>query len=102
MKEIIELIRENSNDMELGKKIRTLYYQKQERIDEYMKSVEGKFIYESPDKGETIYQRPLGSPLSERTLVDRTTSSIFPPEVEYSDEYYKSTFIDPYHPRKTN
>jgi hypothetical protein len=101
MKEIIELVNEYSNDMELGKQVRKLYYEHQEKIQEYMKLVEGKFIYESPDKGETIYQRPLGSPLSERTLVDKSKSSIFPPEVEYTDEYYKSTFIDPYHPHKT-
>jgi len=78
MKEIIELVNEYSNDMELGKQVRKLYYEHQEKIQEYMKLVEGKYIYESPDNGETIYQRPLGSPLSERTIVDKSKSSISP------------------------
>lgn len=26
---------------------------------------------------------------------------VWPEEIEYTDEYYKSTFIDPYHPNKT-
>ena len=71
MKEIIELVNQYSNDMELGKHVRKLYYEHQEKIQEYMKLVEGKYIYESPDNGNTIYQRPLGSPLSERTLVEK-------------------------------
>ena len=95
MKEIIELVNQYSNDMELGKQVRKLYYEHQQKIEEYMKLVEGKYIYESPDKGETIYQRPLGSPLSERTLVDRSKM------VEQISESQSTTFINPYHPHKT-
>lgn len=101
MKEIIELINQYPNDMELGSEVRKMYNQYQEKIQEYMKLTEGKFIYESPDNGKTIYQRPMGAPLSERTLVDKSHTSIFPPEVEYSDEYFKPNYINPYHPNKT-
>lgn len=98
---IEELIREYPNDMELGKQIRKMYYEQKDMIEKLIKDMEGKFIYESPDGGKTITQRPFGAPLSERVVIDKSKSSIFPPEVEYTDEYYKSTFIDPYHPNKT-
>ena len=98
---IEELIREYPNDMELGKQIRKMYYEQQDKIKELIGDMEGKFIYESPDGGNTITKRPFGAPLSERVIIAKSKSSIFPPEVEYTDEYYKSTFIDPYHPNKT-
>jgi hypothetical protein len=31
--------------------------------------MDGKFIYESPDGGKTVYQRPFGGDVSKRTLV---------------------------------
>ena len=34
MKEIIELVNQYSNDMELGKQVRKLYYEHQQKIEE--------------------------------------------------------------------
>lgn len=31
-----------------------------------------KYIYESPDKGKTVYARELGQPISERKLIKET------------------------------
>ena len=91
---IEELIREYPNDMELGKQIRKMYYEQQDKIKELIGDMEGKFIYESPDGGNTITKRPFGAPLSERVIIAKSKSSIFPPEVEYTDEYYKSTLTE--------
>tara|TARA_B100001057_G_scaffold416590_1_gene434690 strand:- start:3339 stop:3515 length:177 start_codon:yes stop_codon:yes gene_type:complete len=33
-------------------------------------------IYESPDKGKTVYERPFGAPLSERKLVKQEPSAV--------------------------
>ena len=31
-----------------------------------------KYIYESPDKGKTVYEREIGAPISTRKLVKKT------------------------------
>jgi hypothetical protein len=99
IKELVEMYPNNS---ELGARVRELYWKQKEEQDKLMEKYEGGKIYESPDKGETIYERPLGGEISERKLIkDKSQLSIFPDSVEYTDEYYKSTFIDPYHPYKT-
>ena len=36
-----------------------------EELDELIKT----YIYESPDKGKTVYARELGQPISERKLI---------------------------------
>ena len=56
---IRELIKEYPNDMELGGKVRQLY---QDAGDGHL------LIYESPDGGETVYKRKMGS--DERVLVN--------------------------------
>ena len=89
---IEELIREYPNDMELGKQIRKMYYEQQDKLKQILGNMEGKFIYESPDGGKTITKRPFGAPLSERVVIAKSKSSIFPPEVEYTDEYYKPKY----------
>lgn len=90
MEEITQLIKSTPNDSELGKKIRSMYYIHQQKVEEYTKSVEGKFIYESPDGGKTIYQRLIGSPLSERTLIRDTEKFINPYKVnEVIEDWYK-------------
>jgi hypothetical protein len=94
---IKELVEMYPNNNELGAKVRELYWKERELMEE----MKDKKIYESPDKGETIYERPFGGDLSERTLIsDETRKSIFPSSVEYTDEYYKKQFINPYHPTK--
>ena len=96
-----ELVETTSNDMELGKKVRQLYWKEKEKGDKLMEKMKDGKIYESPDKGKTIYERPLGGDLSERKLIsDETRKSIFPSSLEYTDEYYKKEFINPYHPNK--
>jgi hypothetical protein len=57
---IIELINKYPNDAELGNVIRRTYWKE---------STIGEKIFESPDKGKTIYSRQSGE--TERTLVDR-------------------------------
>ena len=47
-----EMIKDTPNDAELGNKIRKKSWEKQK---------ETKYIYESPDKGETIYRREFGN-----------------------------------------
>ena len=89
------------NNMELGAKVRELYWKEREIQDKIMEEMKDKKIYESPDGGKTIYERPFGSDISERTLIsNETRKSIFPDSVEYTDEYYKKQFINPYHPTK--
>ena len=89
------------NNMELGAKVRELYWKEREIQDKIMEEMKDKKIYESPDGGKTIYERPFGGDSSERTLIsEETRKSIFPDSVEYTDEYYKKQFINPYHPNK--
>lgn len=81
---INELVETYPNDMELGKKVRELYYQNKQKFEELKSSMEGKFIYESPDGGKTIYQRPWGSDLTERKLVTKQLTI-------FDDEAYKES-----------
>ncbi len=98
---IKELVEMYPNNTELGAKVRQLYWKQKEEQDRLMEQYKDKKIYESPDKGETIYERPLGGELSERTLIkDKSQLSLFPDSVEYTDEYYKKQFINPYHPNR--
>lgn len=62
-----KLIQETPNDMELGKKIREIYNQRAKYLEQY-KDIK---IFESPDGGDTVYERPFGSDVSERTLVKK-------------------------------
>jgi hypothetical protein len=64
---IEKLVEENPNDMELGKKIREMYWNNKEALKQY-KDVK---IYESPDGGHTIYERPFGGDSSQRKLVTK-------------------------------
>ena len=81
---IEQLVKEYPNDMELGSKVRELYYQNKQKFEELKSSMEGKFIYESPDGGKTIYQRPWGSDLTERKLVTKQLTI-------FDDEAYKES-----------
>lgn len=67
--EIEKLVEKYPNDMELGAAVREIYWEKRKMYDSISKEMEGKMIYESPDGGETVYERPWGSDLSERKLV---------------------------------
>jgi len=64
-----ELVQKYPNDMELGKKVRQLYWDNLshlEKINEEMKDIK---IYESPDGGKTVYERPFGGDYTTKKLV---------------------------------
>ena len=72
---IKSLVEETPNDQELGAKIRKMYW---DRIDKTDGLGLTGIIYESPDGGETVYERPIGSDMSERKLVkDKTQLNLF-------------------------
>ena len=55
-----EMIKDTPNDLELGSKIRQKSWEEQK---------ETRYIYESPDKGKTIYRRKMGDYDSPRELI---------------------------------
>lgn len=81
---IEQLIKQYPNDSELGNVIRTTYYQNKKEHDKLMKEMKGKKIFESPDKGYTIYERDFGTDFSERKLI-KNQLTIF------DDEAYKES-----------
>jgi hypothetical protein len=60
-----KLVKEYPNDMELGKKVRSIYLQREKFLEEH-KDVK---IFESPDGGETVYERPFGGDYTTKKLV---------------------------------
>lgn len=69
MNDLFKLVEQYPNDMELGREIRKLYWENVSQLEKLQKEMEGKYIYESPDGGKTVYQRPFGGNINERTLV---------------------------------
>ena len=63
---IKKIVEETPNDMELGEKIRQMYWKNRELQKQYI-NMKG-WIYESPDGGKTI-TRKMGEDISERELV---------------------------------
>jgi hypothetical protein len=60
-------------------------------------------INETPNNyelGEKV--RKLVNKLVEPKKTYGKQLSIFPDEIEYTDEYFKPNYIDPYHPLKNN
>jgi hypothetical protein len=64
-KRVIDLVEKYPSDMELGASIRKQYWDYKAQLEEY-KDVK---IFESPDGGKTVYQRPFGGDISQRKLV---------------------------------
>ena len=60
-----KLVKEYPNDMELGKAVRNIYLQKEKFLEEH-KDIK---IFESPDGGETVYERPFGGDYTTKKLV---------------------------------
>tara|TARA_Y100001937_G_scaffold126321_1_gene195307 strand:- start:4561 stop:4758 length:198 start_codon:yes stop_codon:yes gene_type:complete len=60
-----ELVEAYPNDMELGKKIREIYLTNKKVLEKY-KHLK---IYESPDGGNTVYERPFGGDYTTKKLV---------------------------------
>jgi len=74
--DIKPLVEETPNDSELGAKVRKIYWDRIDKIDQLNKW--NGTIYESPDGGKTIYERPFGSDISERKLVkDKSQLNLF-------------------------
>jgi len=60
-----ELVQKYPNDMELGSKVREMYWNKKKVLEQY-KDLK---IYESPDGGKTVYERPFGGDYTTKKLV---------------------------------
>jgi len=81
---INELVEQYPNDMELGSKIREIYWKERETSDILKEKMKDAKIYESPDGGKTIYERPWGGDVSERKLVTNQLTI-------FEDEAYKES-----------
>ena len=68
---INKLVEQYPNDMELGSKVREMYWKEREVSDMLKEKMKDAKIYESPDGGNTIYERPWGGDLSERKLINK-------------------------------
>lgn len=91
--DINKLVEQYPNDMELGAVIREQYWKNRKLHDELSEKMKDAKIFESPDGGKTIYERPWGGDVTQRKLVeDKSQLSIFPDEVEYTDEYFKPEY----------
>ena len=60
-----KLVKEYPNDMELGKAVRSIYLQREKFLEKH-KDIK---IFESPDRGETVYERPFGGDYTTKKLV---------------------------------
>jgi len=65
---IEELVKEYPNDMELGSKVRELYWKGRENFDTLKEKMKDAKIFESPDGGKTVYVRGWGEDTSTRKL----------------------------------
>jgi len=66
---IEQLVKDYPNDMELGKKVRELYYEGRKYMDELGEKMKDAKIFESPDGGKTVYVRGWGEDTSTRKKV---------------------------------
>ena len=66
---IEQLVKDYPNDMELGSKVRELYWKGRENFDTLKEKMKDAKIFESPDGGKTVYVRGWGEESSSRKLV---------------------------------
>ena len=66
---IEQLVKDYPNDMELGSKVRELYYEGRKGIDTLNEKMKDAKIFESPDGGRTVYVRGWGEDISARKKV---------------------------------
>ena len=64
-----ELVQKYPNDMELGKKVRQMYWDNLSRLEKMNEEMKDIKIYESPDGGKTVYERPFGGDYTTKKLV---------------------------------
>ena len=69
MNDLFKLVEQYPNDAELGAELRRLNWENVSRLEKMQKEMEGVKIFESPDGGKTIYERPFGGDVSQRKLV---------------------------------
>ena len=63
---VYDMVENYPNNMELGKKVRTYYWDNTEEIPDESPEL---YVYESPDNGKTLYKRKVGE-YADRKLVD--------------------------------
>ena len=66
-RKVIEMVMNQPNDMELGGEIRKMVWDWE--AEQAGMGYSDKKIFESPDGGKTVYERPFGGDISERKLV---------------------------------
>lgn len=67
--DINKLVEQYPNDMELGAAIREIYWKNRKAYDELSEKMKDAKIYESPDGGKTVTERPWGGDVSQRKIV---------------------------------
>jgi len=67
--DIEKLVNEYPNDMELGSKVRELYFKGRESFDTLKEKMKDAKIFESPDGGKTVYVRGWGEDIKTRKEV---------------------------------
>tara|TARA_B100001564_G_scaffold308984_1_gene279785 strand:+ start:280 stop:522 length:243 start_codon:yes stop_codon:yes gene_type:complete len=73
---IKKIVEETPNDMELGEKIREMYWKNKELQKKYFNT--SGWVYESPDGGKTVTRRKMGQDVSEReVLTDKQQLKLF-------------------------
>ena len=82
--DIEKLVKEYPNDMELGGKVRELYYKSKESFDSLKEEMKDTNIYESPDGGRTVYVRGWGEDIKTRKEVTNQLTI-------FDDEAYKES-----------
>ncbi len=70
LNDLYMLVEAIPNNMELGKRVRTYYYDHTEPAPPEEIQAPELYVYESPDNGETLYKRRVGE-YAERKLVDK-------------------------------
>jgi hypothetical protein len=88
LNKIKKMVKKYPNDMELGGEIRHMIYN--------LNDVKTRYVYESPDGGNTIYRREFGDYNSPRELVEGFSN---PQEVKWkrvptSDDCSVTTEVD--------
>mgnify|MGYP003118597301 CR=1 FL=1 len=64
LNDIYHMVEQYPNDMKLGGKVRQLYWENTEEVENVEE--EPVYIYESPDEGKTLYRREMGETARER------------------------------------
>ena len=80
---INKLVEQYPNDMDLGSKIREIYWKERETLDMIEKIIDAK-IFESPDGGKTVYVRGWGEDIKTRKEVTNQLTI-------FDDEAYKES-----------